>query len=271
MPIVGAMASYTHGPHESVLRSHRWRTVDNSAAYLGPRIEPGMTLLDVGCGPGTLTVDLARRTAPGRVVGIDVAGSIVDQARRDIPTNVAGVEFQAGDVYELEFDSDTFDIVHAHQVLQHLGDPVAALLEMRRVCKPGGIVAVRDADYAAMAWAPPDVRLDRWMELYRSVAIANGGQPDAGRFLLGWAIQAGLANIESSASAWCFATSDERAWWGGLWAERIRRSTFADSAMSHGIASAAELDELAAGWLHWARSDDGWFAVLHGEIIGTVD
>jgi ubiquinone/menaquinone biosynthesis C-methylase UbiE len=144
------MARYTHGHHDSVLRSHRWRTVENSAAYLAPRIAPGATLLDVGCGPGTLTVGLARRTSPGRVVGIDVAGSIVDRARRDTPENVRNVEFQTADVYEMEFDADTFDVVHAHQVLQHLDDPIAALVEMRRVCKPGGIIAVRDADYAAM-------------------------------------------------------------------------------------------------------------------------
>ena len=97
-------------------------------------------------------------------------------------------------------------VLHAHQVLQHLDDPVAALIEMRRVCKSGGIVAARDADYAAMTWAPPDGRLERWLELYRSVAIANGGQPDAGRFLLGWAIRAGFSTIETGASAWCFAT-----------------------------------------------------------------
>ncbi len=264
------MARYTHGHHDSVLRSHRWRTVENSAAYLAPRIAPGATLLDVGCGPGTLSVDLARRTSPGRVVGIDVAESIVDRARRDTPGNVRNVEFRTADVYEMDFDADTFDVVHAHQVLQHLDDPIAALVEMRRVCKPGGIIAVRDADYAAMTWAPLDGRLERWLELYRSVAIANGGQPDAGRFLLGWAIRANLANIEPSASVWCFATPKQREWWGGLWSERIRKSAFADSALAHGMASKDELDDLAEGWLDWARSDNGWFAVLHGEIIGSV-
>ena len=60
---------YTHGHHESVLRSYTWRTVANSAAYLVPHLDPGLSLLDVGCGPGTITVDLARRLAPGRVTG----------------------------------------------------------------------------------------------------------------------------------------------------------------------------------------------------------
>jgi ubiquinone/menaquinone biosynthesis C-methylase UbiE len=62
---------YTHGHHESVLRSHRWRTVENSAAYLVPFLRPGLDLLDVGCGPGSITQDFATRVAPGRVCGLD--------------------------------------------------------------------------------------------------------------------------------------------------------------------------------------------------------
>ena len=87
------MASYTHGHHESVLRSHLWRTVENSAAYLCPHLEPGMSLLDVGCGPGNLTVDLARLVAPGRVVGIDNVDSIIQRAVSDTPEDSGSVEF----------------------------------------------------------------------------------------------------------------------------------------------------------------------------------
>src|ERR1700722_4991597 len=73
-------ARYTHGHHESVLRSHRWRTAENSAAYLLPLLAPGMSLLDVGCGPGTITVDLAPRVAPGPVVGVDRATEVLAEA-----------------------------------------------------------------------------------------------------------------------------------------------------------------------------------------------
>ena len=151
----GPRDAYSHGHHESVLRSHRWRTAENSAGYLLPHLAPDHRLLDVGVGPGTITVDLAVRLTDGTVVGIDNAPTAVEAARRLADQRkVTNVTLQLGDVYDLEFDDGTFDVVHAHQVLQHLGDPVAALREMGRLCTPDGLVAIRDADYATMTWFP---------------------------------------------------------------------------------------------------------------------
>src|SRR3954468_7278503 len=97
---------YTHGHHESVLRSHKWRTVDNSAAYLAPRLTHGTSVLDVGCGPGTITADIGRRVAPGRVVGIDVSAEVIEEARRDAAGG-PNVEFAVGDLYRLDTPSST--------------------------------------------------------------------------------------------------------------------------------------------------------------------
>lgn len=268
--MVNGMGRYTHGHHESVLRSHRWRTVDNSAAYIGARLAPGASLLDVGCGPGTLTVDLARHVAPGRVIGIDSAESIVDQARGDCPGDITNVEFRVGNVYDLGFGDETFDIVHAHQVLQHVDDPVVALREMRRVCRPGGIVAARDADYGAMTWHPVAERLVRWLDVYRTVALANGGQPDAGRYLLEWAQEAGFTDIGATTSTWCFATPHDRAWWGGLWADRVVESSLAEHVIDGGHATRRELEGIAEAWLDWAQQPDAWFIVPHEEIIASA-
>ncbi|MFN8028303.1 MAG: methyltransferase domain-containing protein [Acidimicrobiia bacterium] len=266
---------YTHGHHESVLRSHRWRTAENSCAYLLPHLRPGMRVLDVGCGPGTITLDLARRVAPGPVVGIEPPADIVDGAARDAAAQgVDNVTFTVGDVYALDLDAldpqgggRPFDVVHAHQVLQHLPDPVGALRAMRAACAPDGLVAVRDADYHAFTWFPADPRLDRWLDVYQQVARADGGEPDAGRMLSAWANAAGFSEVTSSASVWCFANEEDRAWWGGLWADRITSSRVGGRAQELGIADAAELADLAAGWRAWAADPDGWFAVLHGELL----
>jgi 2-polyprenyl-3-methyl-5-hydroxy-6-metoxy-1,4-benzoquinol methylase len=259
---------YTHGHHDSVLRSQRWRTVVNSAAYLIPHLRPGQQVLDVGCGPGTITTGLARQVAPGGVVGIDNTPAPLGQARDEAQRHgVHNVSFAVADVYNLGFPDGTFDVVHAHQVLQHLVQPVVALREMRRVCKPGGIVAARDADYAAMTWYPPHPGLDRWLDLYRRVARGNRAEPDAGRRLLSWAMAAGFSEITSSATVWCYATPEERAWWSGLWAERITSSALADQALDRQLATRGDLQDLAVAWRRWAAQDDGWFAVLNAEVL----
>ncbi|MBO0820283.1 MAG: methyltransferase domain-containing protein, partial [Nocardiopsaceae bacterium] len=165
---------------------------------------------------------------------------------------------------------DSFGVTHAHQVLQHLGDPVAALREMRRVTRPGGLVAVRDADYGAMFWFPGSEALDDWRDLYRKVARGNGGEPDAARRLPAWSREAGLNDLTVSSSTWTYATPDEREWWGGLWADRTLKSAYASAATGGGYATRADLERIAGAWRDWAASDDGWFCVVNGEVLARV-
>lgn len=167
---------------------------------------------------------------------------------------------------ELPFADASFDLVHAHQVLQHLGEPVHALVEMRRVCRRGGLVAARDSDYGAMAWHPDDAALERWRAVYRAVARANGADPDAGRRLRGWAIEAGFSEVAATASAWCWATDGDRRWWADIWAERITATRLADRAIELGLASRAELTELGSALRRWADAPGAVFIVPHGEI-----
>jgi SAM-dependent methyltransferase len=259
---------YPHGHHPSVLRSHGWRTAENSAGYLLPRLHPSDRLLDVGVGPGTITVDLAARLPAGGVIGIDNAAAALEATRALAEAReVTNLTLQAGDAYALDFEADSFDVVHAHQVLQHLADPVAALREMRRVCRPGGLVAVRDADYAAMTWYPDHPALSRWRMLSQQLARAGGGEPEAGRRLKTWAVEAGFGQVESSASAWCFSAAADLAWWSETWAERLLSSALARQAIAAGLADQPELAHLAAGWREWAEHTGAWFAVLHGEIL----
>jgi ubiquinone/menaquinone biosynthesis C-methylase UbiE len=259
-------ARYTHGHHESVLRSHRWRTAENSAAYLLPHLKAGMSLLDVGSGPGTITADLAGLVAPGRVTAVETTADALELTRAELARREVEAELVVGDIHALDLPDDRYDVVHAHQVLQHVAEPVQALRELGRVCAPGGLVAARDSDYAAFAWFPQLPELDDWLALYRSVARSNGGEPDAGRRLMSWARQAGLTEITATSSTWCFATPHDRAWWGGMWAERVQRSAFADRAIELG-ANPADLERIAAGWQRWAEAPDGWISILHSEIL----
>ena len=264
-------ARYTHGHGAAVLSAHSRRGAEDSAAYLLPHLNAGMDLLDVGCGPATITADLAGRVAPGRVVGLDTASGALEAARatlaeRDLP---ARVELTDGDVMSLPFDDGTFDVAHAHQVLQHLSDPVGALAEMRRVTRPGGIVAVRDAVYSAMAWYPEPEGMKLWRSVYMATARANGGEPDAGGRLLAWARRAGFAEVAASASTWCCATAADRAWQSETWAQRCLTS-FGPQAVELGLARRDDLETMAHAWRQWGGNQDAWFVVVHGEVIARA-
>jgi SAM-dependent methyltransferase len=262
---------YTHGHAESVLRSHRWRTAENSVAYVLPHLAPGLTLLDVGSGPGTITADLAERVAPGRVTALEVSEETAELTRAELDRrDVLHATVRVGDVHALPFADDSFDVVHAHQVLHHVADPVQALREMARVARPGGLVAVRETDFGGYVWHPPSQVLDRWLALFRDTARANGGEPDAGRRLLGWALEAGLDDVATSSSTWCFASEEDRAFWGGMWADRMTTSAFGEQLVESGRATAEEVEEIAAGWRSWADDPAGWFSVLHGQLLIRV-
>ena len=261
--------TYSHGHHASVLAAHGRRTAESSAAYLLPHLRPDDVLLDVGAGPGTITVDLASRV--GQVVGLDPAPAAVAAAQELVTSRGAtNVRIALGDVYALDAPDDTYDVVHAHQVLQHLADPVAALREMRRVCRPGGIVAVRDADYATMTWFPESGALTRWLALYEAIARRNGGEPDAGRRVKSWALEAGFDDLTATGSVWCYASAEDLAWWTGTWAERLTESSFATLALAHGLADRDELGRLAEGWLTFGRDPRAWFLVPHGEVLARA-
>ena len=268
-PLPGPRETYSHGHHASVLAAHARRTAETSATYLLPHLRPGDVLLDVGAGPGTITADLAGRVA--EVVGLDPAPAAVAAAREHVAARgLTNVRVDVGDVYALDAPDGTYDVVHAHQVLQHLADPVAALREMRRVCRPGGLVAVRDADYATMTWFPETPELDDWLALYQALARRNGGEPDAGRRLKAWALEAGFADVTASASVWCYASPEDLAWWTGTWSERLTASSFATGALEHGLADRAELERLAAGWLAFGADPRAWFLIPHGEVLAVA-
>ncbi len=260
---------YVHGHHASVLSGHQWRTVDNSAKYLVPFLKADANILDVGCGPGTLTADLAASCPRGSVVGIDPSIEVIQVAQQTLPP-AQNLSFEVGDASSLRFASATFDIAHAHQVLQHVPDPILILEEMARVTRPKGIIAVRDSDYSAFTWSPDHESLDRWMEIYRIIARICGGEPDAGRYLTSWAKLAGLDVTSASTSQWFFGTPEDVAWWGAMWSERVVQSNFATNAIKFGVATILELEDLRNGWLDWSNRENAQFVVQHYEVIATL-
>ncbi|KAK3816510.1 MAG: ubiE/COQ5 methyltransferase [Benniella sp.] len=243
-----------------------WRSVSNSAAYLRPHIQPEMSILDVGCGPGSISVDMARLVPQGRVVGIDYNPEHLNDARAFATRQgVTNIEFQVGDINALDFPDNTFDIVHAHQVLQHVADPIQALREMRRVTKPGGIVAAREAGDAS--WYPELPGIKAYRDLVQTLGRLKGGNPNSGNKIHIWAKEAGFerSNIACSAGVWCFSTPEERVHWGESMVELL--PVFGPKAVEMNLVNQDELTVMADAWKHWLKDEDGWLSILNGEII----
>ena len=206
----------------------------------------------------------------GEAIGLDIVADVLPSS-----TGAAGNEgpqFIQGDVYDLPFPPASFDVVHAHQVLQHLSSPVQALSEMRRVLKPGGFIAARDAVYSTMRGAPAIRALDKWRSVYMATCRRNGHEPDAGLYLQQWMLEAGFSLPEltytTSSVTYSGVDDDFRRKWGEAWQERAVKSDFPKHAKRHGLADQAELDAISKGWQRWTEDPSSTWMYLNGEIVG---
>jgi SAM-dependent methyltransferase len=136
--------------------------------------------LDVGCGGGDVTLELARRACTGRVVGIDLDDAKLEIARAEArEAGVDNVEYRCEDLQSADLGSG-YDLVHARFVLSHLVDPQAAAAALVRALRPGGALVVTDIEKAASLCEPPHRSFHRYIELYSLTARARGVDPDIG-------------------------------------------------------------------------------------------
>ena len=263
------MGVYIHGHSDVVLAAHRSRTAANSAGHLLPLLEPGTSLLDVGCGEGWITRDLARIVAPGRVIGIDTSAEVIERARTggDVPDNLS---FEVADLFNLDYPDGSFDVVHLHQVLHHLSDPAGALRALARVTRPGGLISDREGDYGAAWWYPASGGWETWQRAFIGVGRAEGEDLTIGRQLMRVAREAGLGDFTVSASVWTHPGFESSAAIAGSWAERLTAARFVQLAEAAGVADAAALERAAHDIRAWAENPDAFFAPPHGEIIIRV-
>jgi ubiquinone/menaquinone biosynthesis C-methylase UbiE len=265
---------YGMGQDDKVLDSFSQRNVDNSAAYLTDAIQPHMKILDVGCGPGSITLDLARRVLKGHVTGLDTeaASATLDRARAQAKVEgISNVDFVTGDALALPFPDGIFDIAHAHQILVHVTDPVRVIREMRRVTKPGGFVACREIDAPSQVIQPQIPDADAWIRLFWRTAEENGNNSRAGLHLLEWAREAGFERdrVKFSTSTWTYASPEERRMlanvvWGTL------NSVYADMVVKKGYVTKDDLARTAQAWEDWVSNENAFWTCMHGEILCHV-
>ena len=258
---------YQHGHHASVVTNHAKRTADKDAAFFLPLLRPGMRLLDVGCGPGSITAGLAKRVAPGETIGIDASQSVIDTARSLRDASLQSLKFEVGSIYAPPFAPESFDAVFAHQVLQHLARPVDALAQMRTLLKPGGVVGVREVDWGSATFYPENDGMRRFLHLYYDLAHRNGGEPNAGRHMRRWFREAGFGETRITTSTTSYTDSAATREWANTYAERTLHSNIADKALEYGIATRADLESMAAGWRAWGDDPDALYCFSHAEVV----
>jgi ubiquinone/menaquinone biosynthesis C-methylase UbiE len=258
---------YQHGHHASVVDNHAKRTAETEAAFFLGALRAGLRLLDVGCGPGSITSGLAQRVAPGEAIGIDPSASVIDTARSLLDPAIGNLAFEVGSIYQPRFAAETFDRVFAHQVLQHLARPVEALVQMRRLLKPDGVIGVRDVDWGSATFYPENEGMRRFLALYYELAGRNGGEPNAGRHLRRWCHEAGFTETRVMTSATSYADPTATREWAHTYAERTLYSNLADKALAYGLATRADLEGMAESWRAWGADPDAFFCFSHTEVM----
>ena len=249
--------SYVPGYDADAIAFMSRRSAETHAAFVLPRLAPGARLLDCGCGPGAITVGLARRVAPGLVVALDREPSQTELTReRAAAEGVDNVEVLVADVASLPFPEGSFDAVFSHALLEHLSRPVEALAEMRRVLAPGGMIAIAAPDFGAFLLAPPDPEVERAADYYRRIREAAGGDPLAGRRLGVHLAEAGFSGVELSAHYECY---DPREPIVEHLAGRIERSPELDDGASWAVGPAASA-LMARALRTWGARPDALFA-----------
>ncbi|PPJ59105.1 hypothetical protein CBER1_01683 [Cercospora berteroae] len=270
---------YIPGHKPTHIQNHTWRTAENSCAYLLPTLQqkvqttPNLKALDCGCGPGTISASLASYFPQGHIIATDLSPDVVTQAATHASKlGIKNLSTQVASIFELPFPDNEFDLVHAQQILCHLSEPLKAVKEMLRVCKPGGIVALRECDMRMWCFYPETEGMKELHKAIMKTFEASRGSVDMGPRLVSLALQAGVKrdDVKASMGTWCYSTREERQVWMSTFAHRLREGGMRKEILEKELGWTAEqLDAMADECEKFIEAEDGCFGVMHGELIIT--
>ena len=263
-----ATPDYTMGYTEDFLQLLDRRSAATHAAYLLPHLRPGDRVLDFGCGPGTITVGLAKAVEPGEVHGIDMEESQIAMARAAAEAGGhANATFHVGDVTALPFEDDSFDVAHCHAVLMHVPDTAATLAEVKRVLKPGGIIASREMIVDSSFLEPTDDNTHKAWAAFASLLAANGGHPQMGKELKSAALEAGFSDLRTSGSFQFFGTTDDVAFLRRFIDDWFFSPDVIEAATNYGLVTHEQFDSWRQGLDEWRDAPGACGAFAFGEVI----
>jgi ubiquinone/menaquinone biosynthesis C-methylase UbiE len=260
---------YVSGYSPATVQYQANRTVARQAAFFLPHLRPGMSLLDCGCGPGTITIGLAQAVAPGQVVGIDIEPNLVEHASvLSREQGISNLRFQGANVFDLPFFEGSFDSVFAGDLLQRLNQPIRAIKEMWRVLKPDGVIGIICSDMGGRIIGPATHGLEDYYNLHERIWRDHGIDMHLGRHLRSLLRQAGFVRAEASVSYDCYGTpvdTRELAQWQ---IARIKNTAAFDEAVEAGWVDRATLDKMIVAWEKWGENPDAFYAHPKCLVVG---
>ncbi len=265
---ISSTPDYTMGFSEEMLESLRRYTAENSAAYLVPSLRPGQRVLDFGCGPGTISVGLAKLVAPGEMHGVDMEESQIELARA-----VAGARkqenaiYHVGDVVDLPFEDNFFDVAHCHNVLMHIPDTRSVLTEVKRVLKPGGVIGCREM-ICESSFTHPDYGVIRksW-DMFEDLLSADDGHPQMGKDLKTHLVNAGFTSIRASGSFEIYSAPADIAFIYGFANKWFLSPEITEAAIKYGASTPELCEATRIAYEKWKTDPGAICALAFGEAL----
>jgi len=254
-------ATYTFGYDQTHVERLAGRIAERQGAFILPHLHPGMRLVDVGCGPGTITAGLARAVAPGEVLGIDVAPTMIERARALADAQgIPNVRFEIGRAEELPAADESFDAAFEHALLEHVADPLRVLREMHRVLKPGGVIGLADGDWGTWLVEPLPPEIAEALALFERVWRHNGGNPRFGRHQRALLRQAGFRYGETTLRSREIPPDSAEA--------TFARPAFTERAIALEWVDRPTLERYADAFRAWAKHPDALWMTANVQTVG---
>ena len=260
--------NYTMGYSDEFLQLLDRRNAANSAGYLLPHLQPGMRLLDLGCGPGTITVGLSTAVGAGEVHGIDMEASQIELAQSAAEAgSLSNMTFHVGNALSLPFEDDFFDVAHAHAVIMHIPDTAGVLSEVMRVLKPGGMFATRDLIGESSFFEPSFEGLREAWTVFTNLMRGNGGHPEIGKEMKGILLDAGFTDVRCSASFDSYGDPEDLAFFYGFIIDWFFSEQLIERVSSLGIATREKFDFWRSELDRWRDAPGAFGALAFGEYV----
>lgn len=262
--------NYSLGFSDEMVEALRRNTAEASASYLLPYLRPGLRVLDFGCGPGTISVGLAKAVVPGQLHGVDMEESQVELSRS--VAEASGIEnatFHVADVADLPFADDYFDVAHCHNVLMHVPDTRAALAEVRRVLKPGGVIGCRELICRSSFTHPRYRVLQHAWRIFEDVLRTDDGHPNMGRDLKEQLLASGFTAVRASASFDVYDSPVDVDFVHRFATTWFLSSAITEAAIEYGVATAEQCAKIETAYEMWRGDPSAICALAFGEAVAS--